>query len=231
MATPPASPATGIGMPVRGVALGVLVRARSHPQGVPQTARCHPAGGAVQDSPSAEQDRAAGSLRGAWGLVARPSALWLPKSPSRPPLGAAGGPCLCRRHTRRLSPPRLRLTKIEWPSGARRRWACPNGCSQPPLRADSRVCHLLGYTPRRLSPPRLLVRKYECPSSCNADWHGQSDESLVPLRLVVLRSTGVIADAVPPGVLRPMYTATRDAAASRNGRRDAARESSESAWV
>ena len=121
VATPPASPATGIGMPVRGVALGVLVRARSHPQGVPQTARCHPAGGAVQDSPSAEQDRAAGSLRGAWGLVARPSALWLPKSPSRPPLGAAGGPCLCRRHTRRLSPPRLRLTKTEWPSGARRR--------------------------------------------------------------------------------------------------------------
>ena len=137
VATPPASPATGIGMPVRGVALGVLVRARSHPQGVPQTARCHPTGGAVQDSPSAEQDRAAGSLRGAWGLVARPSALWLPKSPSRPPLGAAGGPCLCRRHTRRLSPPRLRLMKIEWPSGARRRWACPNGCSQPPLRGDA----------------------------------------------------------------------------------------------
>lgn len=75
VATPPASPATGIGMPVRGVALGVLVRARSHPQGVPQTARCHPAGRAVRNSPSAEQDRAAGSLRGAWGLVARPSAL------------------------------------------------------------------------------------------------------------------------------------------------------------
>ena len=67
------------------------------------------------------------------------------------------------------SPPRLRVTKIEWPSGARRRWACPNGCSQPPLRGDGRVCHLLGYTPRRLSPPRLLVRKHECPSSCNAD--------------------------------------------------------------
>ena len=98
-------------------------------------------------------------------------------------------------------------------------------------RAGGRLRHLLGFFSRRLSPPRLRVRKYECPSSCNADWHGQSDESLVLLRFVVLRSTGVLADAVPPGVLRPMCTATRNAAAGRDGRSDAARESSESALV
>ena len=61
-------------------------------------------------------------------------------------------------------------------------------------------------------PPTVFYLRREVRFAPDTDWHGQSDESLVPLRAIVLRSTNVTSVAVPPGVFRPMYITSRDTA-------------------
>ena len=164
--------------------------------------------------------------------------------------GASSGPL--RRGSRGHRPrDALRLRERAGPQGAASRGAraegrlhvdttpgrASGGAWVPGSRTLARVSsRRQGSAPSRLLFPAAFAAALTClenglPAACDADWHGQSDESLVLLRFVVLRSTGVLADAVPPGVLRPMCTATRNAAAGRDGRSDAARESSESALV